>query len=734
MNIRKHIVLLLTILLVCSCSEDKTENFTPTDYKVSGKVEKGPFISGSTITLQPLDGKLNPLGTSFPATITDDEGNFDFGSLNLDSPYALLTTTGFFFNEVKGRLSDAQITLQAIVDLTNQSTVNVNILTHLKKDRLKTLVAGGKSYTEANQQAQTELLTNFALQKYANTDVSRFSITAGTDEAAALIVVSSVLIDNKSEAKLTESLAKISNEFKQNGTLSEETKNAYRTTAYEIMRNSTKQRIMQNIIDRYIELEKTVTVKDLSYFVDWDGNGIAGDELGDPNVEKKITLEKSMLDVPVGGGTYTIKITSNVPVTLSPLYAQGIEVPSEMNSDLFNYGNISFAQKSLDQSNLVVKIDPASAYLMKEEIVTVYSMDGSVYAYLHVKQAGDLSKTPAALTSKGNALLQGAYSYTSTALSFLRAGEALYAKTYALPASLSDWSQFANPPISTINQTNKTLYINSYNAIGRWTNFEGEQSCIPNLTTLKASLYYEMMVAWGRIGYTKVNEYNIPQITEKELFALMEDNLLHAVNTLDAKKTDLSTTAGLFFMSKDVPCAVLAKYYLYFKEYNKAHNVLSMIVNSGRYQLENSRSLAFSANSREMIYAISVPAAGASTHPLGEMATGMVNLPIATYTEVMLSMAECAYYLGNTASAKTYLKPVLDRAGISEDPDLLISLRKAWESELKGTGTYFAFLKRNELALSQLSIPNSGFLVWPIPEEELSKSYGWTQNPAYITH
>jgi hypothetical protein len=70
-------IVLLCFLVSCSEEEKSGEVFTPADYAVKGKVEKGPFIKGSTIILQPLDSKMNSLGTSYPGIILDDDGAFD---------------------------------------------------------------------------------------------------------------------------------------------------------------------------------------------------------------------------------------------------------------------------------------------------------------------------------------------------------------------------------------------------------------------------------------------------------------------------------------------------------------------------------------------------------------------------------------------------------------------------------------------------------------------------------
>ena len=89
------IFLSMTVALVFnSCSENGIEEggkYQPKDYSVKGKVEKGPFVSGSTINLQPMDEKLQPIGSTFSTTITDHLGNFTFGTKTLDAPFAQLT-------------------------------------------------------------------------------------------------------------------------------------------------------------------------------------------------------------------------------------------------------------------------------------------------------------------------------------------------------------------------------------------------------------------------------------------------------------------------------------------------------------------------------------------------------------------------------------------------------------------------------------------------------------------
>ena len=263
----KRLSYLLATLSLCvvATSCDKSSDlldkpFTPQVYHVKGKVEKGPFISGSEISLQPMDAQLQVLGSMFNTSITDNTGSFSLGQQEFTTPYAEFMANGYFFNEVKGTLSNGTLTLRALVDLRDNTTINVNVLTHLKYARIKNLVASGKKFNEANKQAQKELLDAFGLGKYNQKEVSSFSITAGTDESAALIAISSLLLLDRTEAEFTEYLSKLSADFGNNGKFSE---------AIESQINSDKQELSEyledintNIINRYSELGMQVQVKD----------------------------------------------------------------------------------------------------------------------------------------------------------------------------------------------------------------------------------------------------------------------------------------------------------------------------------------------------------------------------------------------------------------------------------------------------------------------------------------
>ena len=179
------LILGLFVGLFVSCKKDT--------YTFDGKAQKGPFVIGSNITINELNTKLKQTGNSFTASIVSDDGSFSFDNIELKSNLVLLTATGFYFSEVYGNLSNATLSLQAIVDLKNKDVVNVNVLTHVIKGRIETLVAKGKSFQEANKQAQAEFLSFLGVNESFTTDFSSLDISKKEDYNAVLLAFSIIL-------------------------------------------------------------------------------------------------------------------------------------------------------------------------------------------------------------------------------------------------------------------------------------------------------------------------------------------------------------------------------------------------------------------------------------------------------------------------------------------------------------------------------------------------------------
>lgn len=383
---------LFAVLAVSGCGDDDNDitkenggsgdsNFTPSELIVKGQVEKGPFISGSTINMQPMNNQLKAIGSTYSTTITDDAGSFTFSPEKFEQPYARLSVNGYFYNEYKGKLSNGQITLQSVVDLQDKATVNVNLLTHLKYQRIMNLVEEGKSFKEANAQAQEELFKDFGLQKFNTTDASQFSVAAGTDEAAALIVFSSLLLGNRSEAEFTEYLAKLCADFADDGQFIEANKAQFSKDLEDLV--DRLDNISKHLVERYQQLGRDITVKDLINYGDWDGNGVVGDEAHDPS--KPLNLSTDHIEAPAEGGTYQITFTSDVQLYLTPRKEETNSTESERC--LTYVGSVSLEKELKDNQTLIVTIKPTESRSVWPTTVCLYDFMDNVVAKISISQA-----------------------------------------------------------------------------------------------------------------------------------------------------------------------------------------------------------------------------------------------------------------------------------------------------------------------------------------------------------
>ncbi|MBK6282830.1 MAG: hypothetical protein IPF54_09340 [Draconibacterium sp.] len=132
---------------------------------MNGVIQKGPFINGSSISLFELSETYIPSGSSYNTQIIDDKGTFEFKNISLASNYVKLKADGYYFNEVSGKKSASQITLYALADLSDKSSVNVNILSHLEYQRVENLISKGSTFKDAKEQAEAEILKIFSFSK-----------------------------------------------------------------------------------------------------------------------------------------------------------------------------------------------------------------------------------------------------------------------------------------------------------------------------------------------------------------------------------------------------------------------------------------------------------------------------------------------------------------------------------------------------------------------------------------
>ena len=193
---------------------------------LSGFSQKGPFLKGSIVYLYELsDGRtLKQTNGNFTSEITSNDGRYTFQSRNLVSQYALLIVDGKFRNETTGENSATAIKLQAYTNMLSRRSANVNLLTHLEKDRVFYLVTQEKkTLRAAKRQAQAEILSQFYFDttdfKVESEDLDVFG---KTDADAALLAISILLQGGHDEAELSMLLTDISKDLEKDGLWNEE--------------------------------------------------------------------------------------------------------------------------------------------------------------------------------------------------------------------------------------------------------------------------------------------------------------------------------------------------------------------------------------------------------------------------------------------------------------------------------------------------------------------------------
>lgn len=264
MNKTVFVFILLGVLLFsCETNTDPVEEQI-IEKDLNGYVQKGPYLNGTSITLNELNADLSQTGKSYSAQILDNKGTFELYNLVFESKYVELKADGFYFNEVSNESSAAQLTLYALADITDYSSLNVNVLSTLEKNRVQYLVEQGLNFEEAKTQALQEVLAIFSISIDSLGYSELLDISQPGDKNAALIAVSVILQGYLSVAELSELLANVSTDIRQDGTLDSETlKSQLINTALKLDLEA----IRKNLEARYETLGLSVVVANFEKYV-----------------------------------------------------------------------------------------------------------------------------------------------------------------------------------------------------------------------------------------------------------------------------------------------------------------------------------------------------------------------------------------------------------------------------------------------------------------------------------
>ncbi|NOY37947.1 MAG: hypothetical protein GXO83_10285, partial [Chlorobi bacterium] len=192
------------------------------------------------------------------------QGSFAFENISLSSSVVELKADGFYFNEVKNENSAARLPLYALADLSGKTSLNVNILTTLEKSRVEYLMDNGSSFSGAKQQAESEILKIFGIEMPDIASPENLDITLAGDGNAVLLAISLILQGNLPVAGLSELLADVGRDIREDGSLDS------LALGNTLVNNATyldPVTVRQNLEERYAGLDADVTIPDFEKYV-----------------------------------------------------------------------------------------------------------------------------------------------------------------------------------------------------------------------------------------------------------------------------------------------------------------------------------------------------------------------------------------------------------------------------------------------------------------------------------
>jgi hypothetical protein len=248
---------------------------------LTGAVQKGPLVAGSTIVVTSMDGRGNPTGGSFSTATRNDMGEFD---LDFDAAELVaIEGTGFYYNEATGAMSAAPITLRALHEVRGggEREAYVNTITHVTFARMKKLIVDGATLDEARARAEWELQLALGIAPAsfsAGVEGSKMNLTGGdSDGNSYLFAVSSVLafaaqITNWEDqtAALQELLDRLSLDLEGDGELDA----APRASIDDARFFLETEDVESAFAERLRSIESSAAVPDLDRSLDHDGDGL----------------------------------------------------------------------------------------------------------------------------------------------------------------------------------------------------------------------------------------------------------------------------------------------------------------------------------------------------------------------------------------------------------------------------------------------------------------------------
>lgn len=441
------------------------------------------------------------------------------------------------------------------------------------------------------------------------------------------------------------------------------------------------------------------------------------------------------------GGSYEVKVNTTVPVYLERPSIPGDDIYDNSTSvsgmEIYETGSgsVPSINYTKELKNNILKVVVKAASFRKEQAVSIplYDGMGNVVARLNLTQQANPNAEIIVprLGSDGISLVSDFMRSLSEAVT-LEAGI-----NYRYTKIINDPNFVA--PIRSSEPNIYNCWINSYQALNRIARLYRADAMYravysPYLNVYRDMCYYQMLIWWGGVvvvpnaGFESYADAYVPRTSESSILQMLEEELVEAIRNLDEKKcVAFATNANdALFVSKDVARILLAKVYMYQQKWAAASNLLQQVVDKNIYSMEKVPT-KYTSENKDLILALKVGNESRDSRVNVDGSPEKV-VPIMTTTDVKLLYAECEIHLGNNAKASKYISEVGNINGIS-GTNVSVEGIKQLRKSLK-LQDYFAFLKRNGLAIKELGLEKYQLLL-PIPQHEINVNPNMTQNPGY---
>lgn len=281
----------ISLLTGCGDVTEGENTSTSTDSRaqveVSGAAQKGPFIVGSSVTINTLSDTGTPTNETIITHTTDDIGDFDF---QVDAAKVVqIEVQGYNFNEILGRFSDSTLTLRAvyIASSENKQTAYVNVLTHIIYNRVISKMKIGTASAIAISEAESEFISSFkdildvdSLRDFTNLSV--YNVQENNDKGNAYLLALSAILYQYSvmqsaanstsvDAELTLVLNKLANDLSDDGAISN---SQLLTDLISASQQVNPGNIKENLESHSFQaMGRILSVPDLDKFIDTDLDG-----------------------------------------------------------------------------------------------------------------------------------------------------------------------------------------------------------------------------------------------------------------------------------------------------------------------------------------------------------------------------------------------------------------------------------------------------------------------------